>query len=108
VNAEGDLFVSTAIAVGGQTIGTIDEITPAGSISTFASLSAHFLAFDSSGELYATSGDTIDVITPAGSVTPFTTGLTNPWGIAIEAVPEPSCVALLATSFLPLLARRRR
>jgi sugar lactone lactonase YvrE len=103
-DASGDLYFSDAVA-------TISKMTPNGTVSTFATgLAAPTdLAFDSSGNLYASeSGDgTISKITPDGIVSNFASGLAGPMYIAIQT-PEPSSLALLSLGTFALLARRRR
>ncbi len=75
--------------------GDIDEVTPSGSISLFAStgyFSLDSLAFDSAGNLYAAEAinpdgspaSTVEKITPGGSVSTFSTGESGPLGLAVE------------------------
>jgi len=66
LDANGNLFVS----VGDQN--KVDEITPAGVVSTFATdvPSPYGMAFGSDGDLYVCTGKTITQITPGGVVNP--------------------------------------
>jgi sugar lactone lactonase YvrE len=74
--------------------GTIYKFTPAGSRSIFASglIFPVALAFDATGNLFATDASTsapgsgsIYKFTPAGSRSTFVSGLTEPWGLAFDA-----------------------
>lgn len=77
---------------------TISRITQQGSISTFWSAGSYEgsylngLAFSSTGNLFASYGNSILQITASGDSTTYATGLSAPTGIA---VPEPSVCALL-------------
>jgi hypothetical protein len=108
-----NLFVSN------YTPGVIDEITPGGTVSPFATgLSYPYgIAFNSAGDLFA--GDSvgngtsyITEITPGGVQSTFASGLYQPAGLAIQGitlpVPEPSTWALLAAGASTLLLRCRR
>jgi len=94
--------------------GTVSEIDPSGSVSTFASgLNGPWgLAFNGSGDLFVANqgNNTISEITPGGSVSTFASGLSEPIGLVIGvAVPEPSSYAIII-GFLSLgfvIVRRR-
>jgi hypothetical protein len=85
-DGEGNMFVSD------DSGGIISKITPSGAVSTFVTLSAHGvggLAFDQSGNLYASNGSefdpwVIDKITPGGSVTTFASGLVEPGALLFD------------------------
>ncbi|HTR42548.1 MAG TPA: hypothetical protein VMH87_13120 [Pseudomonadales bacterium] len=103
-NSAGDLFD----ADGGDN--TIFEFTPGGAKSTFVSglsgLSG--LAIDGTGNLYATSGSgPIYKITPGGTESTITTISGNPFGIAVQPVPEPSIFGLFVGGLASLLMLRR-
>ena len=95
--------------------GNIYKFTPDGTPSVFASgLNFPFaLAFDSADDLFVSSGDnsndtdTIIEITAGGVQSTFASGLT-PVGLAIQPVPEPSTLGLLAFGVTALLVRSRR
>jgi len=78
--AAGDLYD------GGLNNHIIYKFTPAGVKSNFVSpIDADWLAFDTKGNLFASTSTAIAKITPAGSITPsFATGLT-PTGLAFDA-----------------------
>jgi len=83
-DASGNLFVAD------QNSMTIDKVTPGGTVSTFASNSnlwgVSFLAFDSQGNLYASTGHGVDKITPNGTLSVFASkGLSTPTGLAFDA-----------------------
>jgi DNA-binding beta-propeller fold protein YncE len=67
-------------------VGTILKFTPGGAVSTFATglYYPEYLAFDSAGNLYASTGNSIDEITPSGTVSTFATGLDSPNGLAFD------------------------
>ncbi len=91
---------------------TIEEFTPGGIGSVFASTGLRFpyaLAFDSSGNLYASNygNNSIEEFTPGGVASVFaSTGLAGPSFIAIQ-VPEPSTWALVGLGLSALIAFRR-
>lgn len=96
----GNLYVANS-ANGNPGSGYIEKYTPAGVGSVFAS-GLYFpdgLAFDSAGDLFATSRGTsnneIYEFSPSGAESVLTTDVTNPEYLAIEATPEPSTWALL-------------
>lgn len=82
------------IFVGIYFSGAIDEISPGGTVSTFATVAGNptGMAFDTSGNLFvATSGgaqlnaSNIFKITPNGTVTTYATGLSKLSGLAFDA-----------------------
>ena len=85
-----------------------------GSMSNFGTLSANGvigLAFDSSGNLYGANpfSDRVDKIAPNGATSIFASIVGNPRFIAIQSVPEPSSMVLLAVAGVAsCIARRRR
>ena len=109
-NSAGNLFVVTDGPQGNT--GNILELTPNGVVSTFAhGLSNPVgLAFDSADNLFLSElgSGTIDKFTPGGSESIFATGLYYNTFIAIQPVPEPSTVWLLAIGAFTLLACHRR
>lgn len=80
-DAAGNLFVANRIA------GTISEITPGGSVSTFATGlgSLTGLAFGGT-DLYVASANTNTIlkVTPGGTVSTFATGVAFPFGLAFD------------------------
>jgi DNA-binding beta-propeller fold protein YncE len=85
-NPSGDLFALSA-----SPLGSIIQITPNGTKSTYASgISSPFdLAFNSSGNLFVTEGAAaitpqIVEITPGGGVTTFASGFVEPRGLAFN------------------------
>jgi len=70
------------------------------------------LAFDSTGNLFATGNGDLVEFAPGGHETTIATGLGNSTGIAIQGlslpVPEPSTLALAGLGTAGLLAFRRR
>src|SRR5271157_2749455 len=77
-----NLFVSN------QGSGTISEISPEGTVTTFASglSNPNGLAFNSSGDLFVANENvgTISEIAPDGSVSLFASGLSDPYGLAFN------------------------
>ena len=79
--------------VSGGPAGNVTEITTGGTESTYASgLSAPFdLAFNSSGDLFVTEGDTgivpqiVEIAPGGGTPTTFVTGLIEPRGLAFNS-----------------------
>jgi hypothetical protein len=107
VNSAGDLFEAD------YNTGNIYEFTPGGARSTFASglNNPEGLAFDSAGDLFATSGNSILEFTPGGTKSTFAadvSGITAPYGLAFQPVPEPSALGLLVVGVTTLLVHRRR
>jgi MYXO-CTERM domain-containing protein len=106
----GDLFVSNTQA------GTIQEITPGGAVSVFATGlgGPAGLAFDSVGDLYVVDQGyspeygayAIVEFTPAGVGSVFASGLYGAEFIAIQPTPEPAAFSLLVLGGLGLLRRR--
>jgi DNA-binding beta-propeller fold protein YncE len=80
---------------------TVSEVTPSGSVSTFASgFNDPFgLAVNASGDLFVAnfSNNTISEVTPSGSVSTFATGFSGPFGLAFgpEITPVPAPPGLL-------------
>jgi hypothetical protein len=65
--------------------GTITRISPAGVITPFVSGVGGFgLAFDASGNLFASNSGSIVKITPAGLVSTFASGFSFVWGLAFD------------------------
>ena len=89
--------------------GTVSEVTPTGTVSTFAvGFSAPIgLAFDAADNLYVanqSSGTVSKVPPPAGSVSLFASGFSAPIGLAFDAadnlyVANQSSVSLFASGF---------
>jgi hypothetical protein len=105
INSAGDLFD----ADNGDN--TIFEFTPGGVKSTFASglLGLSGLTIDGQGNLYATSGSgPIYKITPTGVESTLTTLSGNPFGIAVQPVPEPSALGLFWGGLTTLFMLRRK
>jgi sugar lactone lactonase YvrE len=68
--------------------GSILKVTPSGSVSTFITSNyPHWLATDSSGNLYETNEgmSTINKITPSGNISTFATGFDVPDGLAFDS-----------------------
>ena len=107
VDASGNLYVA-------QAGGTISEITPGGTVSTFVTLSGGTgpvgLAFDGSGNLYSADNGvgTVDLITPGGAVSTFATGISLPQFVIVAPVPEPATLAVGLLCLGVGMARRRR
>ncbi len=91
IDANGNLYVAN------QGNGTVSVVTPAWSISTFASgfNSPVGLAFDGNGNLYVVNqgNGTVSKVTPAGVVSTFVSGLSSPTYIAIDTVAASPTVA---------------
>ncbi|MGA3163191.1 MAG: PEP-CTERM sorting domain-containing protein [Verrucomicrobiota bacterium] len=90
------------------------EFTPGGVKSVFASgLSVpEALAIDSTGDLFEGDGGSGNVyeFTPGGSrttVTAFGGSYVSILGLAVQPVPEPSALSLLAVGAAAFLSRRR-
>jgi hypothetical protein len=66
------------------------------------------LAFNSAGDLFATSGGNIYEFTPGGAQSTFASGLNVPVDLAFQTVPEPSVLGLLAVGAAAVLGRCRR
>lgn len=101
-NLENDLFVSRG------TNDDIIEVTQDGTQSIFESSGGQVigLAFDSSDNLYVTTGlFTVLEFTPNGTQSTFASGLNTPEGIVI---PEPSGLLLLLNGAAALAFRRKR
>ena len=68
--------------------GTVDRVTPTGSVSLFASglTTPTGLAFDTAGNLYVGNQPlgTISEVTPAGVVSPFASGLSYVHGLGYQ------------------------
>ena len=105
IDSNGNLFLAT----GGV---SVDEITSAGVVSTFATgmTDTNFLAFDSSGNLFVSddSGE-IYKVTSGGIVSPFV-AVPEPFGLAFRPAPEPGTIALLLSGlgWIGLAVRRKR
>jgi hypothetical protein len=102
-NSAGNLFEADEVS------GNINEFTPAGARSTFASVTAaNGLAFNSAGDLFVSSGNgPIVEIAPNGSQTPFVTEPGIPDVMAFQPVPEPSVVGLMSASAVVFMILRR-
>lgn len=109
VDSGGNVFVGTYY---GMYNGAVNEITPAGMLSTFASglYYPDGLAFDNAGDLFESNygTDSIYEFTPDGVQTTFASGLQDPIGLAFQPVPEPPALALLVVVGATLLARSQR
>ena len=74
---------------------TVDKVTPAGQVTTFASgfpgsdvfATPTDLAFNSAGDLFVadTSADTLFEVNPAGKVSPFASGFDEPESLAFDS-----------------------
>jgi hypothetical protein len=109
VGAAADLFVAPLVDTG-----NIEEFTPTGVQSTFASgLNwPSGLAFDRSGNLFEAdqgSGNVYE-FSPNGARSTFATGLDAPFGLAFAPAPEPGGITLLACGAAAVLVgwKRRR
>jgi hypothetical protein len=97
--------------------GNIYEFTPGGVQSTFASGVSYpsGMAFDSAGNLFVVeygngltnNGDILE-FAPNGTQSTFASGLYSPQALAIQPVPEPSALGMLAVGATVFLVRRRR
>ena len=89
----------------------IDEFTPGGVQSTFASgLNEPVgLAFNNAGDLFELDYNSGNIykFTPGGVQSTFASGLNHSSGLAFQPVPEPSVLGLLAVGTITLLVRRR-
>lgn len=105
---QGDLY---AASLGGSIV----EFDPAGhNLGVFANASYYEpggMAFDSSGNLYVADyyyGNIVERFDPTGkSRETFATGLGRPSCIAIQPVPEPATLALVALGGMAMLRRRK-
>lgn len=106
VDSNGNVFVGT---YWGMSNGSVNEITPAGTLTTFASglYYPDGLAFNSAGDLFESNYGTgsINEFTPDGVQTTFASGLQDPIGLAFQPVPEPSALAFLVVGAATLLVR---
>lgn len=81
-NSSGNLFVANSAN------GSIEEIMPGGSESTFATVgNASGLAFDNAGDLFVSGygNGYIYEVSPTGSPSTFATGLSHPGGMAFDS-----------------------
>jgi PEP-CTERM motif len=116
-NNRGDLFVGNVngYLAGG---GSVTEITPAGTPSTFVSGigTPSAMVFNSAGDLFVGQGLTSHILEYAPDGTPLQTitisGAQNVNGLAFQGlalpVPEPSALALIAVGGVAVLSRRFR
>jgi PEP-CTERM motif len=90
--------------------GNINEFTPTGAESSFASVTGpDGVAFNNAGNLFvSTHAGPIIEITPNGTESTFASisGITT--GLAFAPVPEPSVFALIALGATAWAARRRK
>ena len=56
----------------------------------------------------SSSGGSIYQFTPSGAQSTFASGVSGPYGLAFEPVPEPSTLGLLAVAMFGLALLRRR
>jgi sugar lactone lactonase YvrE len=106
----GNMYVSES-----GSANNIVKITPAGALTIFATdvFDPEQSVFDQNGNLFvacgnAPGGNSIDKITSGGAVSTFASGLSSPGGVAIQPVPEPSVLALLALGVSAAALRLRR
>jgi sugar lactone lactonase YvrE len=108
VDSKGNVFVGTYY---GMYNGAIDEITPSGTLTTFASglYYPDGLVFDNAGNLFESNygTDSIYEFGLDGTQTNFASGLHDPIGLAYQPVPEPSALALAGLGATALLVLRR-
>ena len=104
----GNLFVSVT---GGPYMNSINRVTPAGTVDTLVrNLNGPYvIAFDSRGVLFVAESDsnTISSVASDGAVIPFVGGLNEPTFLAVQRVPEPGLLCLLALAFNGMAIRRR-
>jgi hypothetical protein len=102
VNSLGNVFVSVGA-------GSILEYTPGGVQSTFASglTQPSGMEFDAAGNLYVADNNNIYKYTPGGTRSTVGTGLLEASDVALQPVPEPTAVVLLAIGTIALVVRRR-
>ena len=104
INGGGYVFAETGL--------TLTEISPTGSTATsFTSIpsGSRQLILGSGGLLLAnqTEGEVLE-FNPNGEESVFAPGINGAYGLAIQPVPEPSVMGLLAAGAMILFARRRR
>jgi DNA-binding beta-propeller fold protein YncE len=95
--------------MGDQTERNITEISSAGT-SLFASgINPYGMAFNGAGDLFVANPSNNDIIeiAPDGKQTVYASGLETPLGVAVEPVPEPAVMGLLAIGTIGLFLRRR-
>jgi hypothetical protein len=104
-NSAGNLFETDLYS------GDINEFTPGGVQSTFASglSNSGGLTFNSANDLFVSDyyRGNIYEFTPGGVQSTFVSGLNSPFGLAFQAVPEPTASGLLAVGITAFLIRRR-
>ncbi len=65
--------------------GTVDQINSSGGVNRFyTGVGGYGLAFDSSGNMYVSDGNSVDRITPSGAVSTFASGFDDAWGLAFH------------------------